>query len=309
MAFPDVPDFPGVPPLPRDPSIAFALPTPLTANTVVSFATTAQRLAGGDLSGVVTGTVDTLLGGGDDFLSESDLQTDRWGLFDADGQVVLRPTSFLGLEYRNSQRVSNYPLEQGAFESYNKVADPFDLVVGLAHGGNLGERADFLATVLELSKTLDTYTLVTPEETFESVNIQRYDYARKLHNGAGLIVVNLYLTEIRINTESEFTNQDENAPTVDEAQDATTAETSDTAADATSLPESEVRNPASASAESQGQTQARPATAQQAAAASGTPATLPTGYTQEEDTGLVIRPDGFVDEEWSIRVGAKSLAK
>src|SRR3546814_4384302 len=51
-------------------------------------------------------------------------------------------------------------------------------------------------------------------------------YARKQLNGAGLIVVNLYLTEIRVNTETEYTNQSEDAPTVEEAQDATTPATS-----------------------------------------------------------------------------------
>lgn len=311
MAYPDVPPYPGVPALPRDPALSFTLPIPITAQTVVSFTSTAQQLAAGNLDGIVTGELDTLMGTGDGVSSESDLQLQRWGLFDENGEPVLRPTSFLGLEYRNSNRVSNYPLEQGAFESYNKVADPFDLVVGFAHGGDLGERADFLARVLELSKTLDLYTLVTPEETFQSVNIQRYDYARKTTNGASLIIVNLFLTEVRINTDSEFTNQDEKAPTVEQAQDATTQATTDTGADAKTLPESEVRNPASASAESQGQTQARPATASEAAPAFKlfNKGELPAGYAQDPENGLIYKPDGSIDEEWSIQVGSKALAR
>lgn len=303
--YPDVPDLPGVPPLPRDPALIAPLPAGVSPS-VVSFQPSFDP---NDLDGSVTGDVDTLLGTSEDTGNAGDVQTQQWGLFNQDGEQVINPTSFLGLEYRNSTRISNYPLEKGAFESYNKVADPFDLVVGMAFGGNLGERADFLATVAALAKTLDLYTLVTPEETFQSVNIQRFDYARKTHNGAGLLTVNLYLVEIRVNTDSEFTNKDENAPTVEEAQDATTAATSDNTPDASELREEDCKNPASVSAQSQGQTQAQPATSQQAAPAAGTPATLPDGYTQEEDTGLVIRPDGFVDEEWSIRVGAKQLAK
>lgn len=310
MPYPDVPDYPGVPPLPRDPSVTLALPVPITGREALSFTSARQQIDSGDLDGIVTGDLDTALTAGDGFGSDAgDTNAgEGWGLYDEDGNLAINPTSFLGLENRNSTWISNYPLEEGAFESFNKVADPFDLVVGMACGGNLGERADFLARVKELAASLTLFRLVTPEETFDSVNIQRYDYARKTHNGASLIIVNLYLVEIRVNTGSEFFSEDDTAPTVEEAADATTASTSATQANA-GLAANDVQNPASASPESQGQVQAQPATSEQAAAAPGTPAKLPAGYTQEEDTGLIIRPDGFVDEEWSIRVGAKELAK
>lgn len=295
MTYPDVPDLPGVPPLLRDPAAA-----------VVSFAgaqITSLAGAARDLAGIVTGDLTSLLGTGDDIGAQAD-SASSWGLFDSDGQAVITPDSFLGVEYRNSSRISNYPLEQGAFESYNKVANPFDLVVGMACGGDIAQRADFLATAKQLAQSMDLYTLVTPEEVFESVNIERYDYARKAHNGAGLIIINFYLTEIRVNTESEFTNQPDDTVTVEEAQAATTAETSDTATPAAVLTEADAQNPASVSPQSQGQTQAQPATAQQAAPALNAPLSLPAGYYQEPDTGLVIRPDGFVDEEMSIQVGS-----
>ena len=299
----DVPDFLGVPPLLRDPK---AVAINFVTGQVTSFVSPVIGAAR-NLVGSVTGQLDTFLGAGNDVSGTADTPT-SWGLFDDQGQQVIFPDSFLGLEYRNSRRISNYPLEQGAFESYNKVNDPFDLVVGMTCGGDVAKRTDFLATCKALSEDLNLYTLVTPDEVFESVNLERYDYSRKQHNGATLVTVNLYLKEIRVNSKSEYTNSPETGATVEVAAAATTAKTSDTGGGAV-LDPADVQNPASASPQAQGQTQAAPATAQQAAPAPNLPPKLPAGYTQETDTGLIIKPDGFVDEEWSIRVGAKALAK
>jgi len=307
MIYYNVPDFPGVPPVLRDPQAAVRQ---AISNQVVSFASPAIGAAR-DLAGSVTGQLTDLLGVGDDLgFNAGDVGTAApvWGLFDADGVQALQPDTFLGIEFRNSSRLSDYPLEQGAFESYNKVANPFDLVVGMAIGGSEAARTDFLARLRAMEDDLNLYTLVTPEEVFESVNLERYDYSRKQHNGATLLTVNLYLKEIRINLKSEYVTSPEDAPTVEEAAAATTAETN-AAAPSQTLQAADVQNPASASPESLGQVQALPASAVQAGAATTAPRVLPPGYTQEEDTGLIIAPSGFVDEELSIAVGAKALAK
>lgn len=300
MIFYNVPDAPGVPAMLRDPLAAVPPVYTPAASLILDFV---SPTAPG-----VSATTDEALG--------------TWGVFYADGQLAVEPDTFLGIEYRNSTRISNYPLEEGAFESYNKVADPFDVVVGLACGGSMERRTEFLAVVRALAGSLDLFTVVTPEEVFESVNIERYDYKRSERNGVGLVTVNLYFKEIRINGETEFTNTPENAPTVAEAQEATTAQTADTARAATPLEASQVQNPASASEVSQGQTQAQPATPDQAAPAPGSnvpntafdaPKTapaltkLPPGYTQSPETGLIRDPSGKVDREMTINQGTSYI--
>lgn len=317
----DVPDFPGVPPLLRDPkaaAIGFA------AGAITSFVSPVIGAAK-SIIGSVTGSLDTMLGGGDDISGTADAPT-SWGLFDDQGQQVIFPDTFLGIEYRNSRRISNYPLEQGAFESYNKVNDPFDVVVGMACGGDVAKRTDFLATCEALANDLNLYTLVTPEAVYESVNLERYDFARKQHNGATLITVNFYFKEIRINTKSEYTNTPEDSTSVEAAQAATTVQTSDTGGGA-QLDPSDVQNPASASPQAQGQTQATPATAQEAApaptkavdpAAAGSTAIdrppsagpltkLPPGYTQSPETGVIRDAGGNVDREMTINQGTSYI--
>jgi hypothetical protein len=123
---------------------------------------------------------------------------ETWGIFDQNGQEVLTPETFLGLDYKNGSRLMDYPLEAGSFETYNKVANPFDASISMAMGGALADREKFLSDVDGLSKTLDLYTIVTPEVSYPSVNLERYDYRRENRNGTHMIIVNLYFREVRV---------------------------------------------------------------------------------------------------------------
>lgn len=125
-----------------------------------------------------------------------------WGVFDEDGNEVLTPETFLGIGYKNGSRLMDYPLEEGAFETYNKVANPFDASISMATGGSLQDREDLLAAVDAMVQSLDFFTIVTPEVTYASVNLERYDYQRMERNGTHVIVVNLYFREIRVTAES-----------------------------------------------------------------------------------------------------------
>lgn len=120
-----------------------------------------------------------------------------WGVFDAQGNQVLTPDTFLALEYTNSRRISNFPVEQGSFASYNKVNDPFSGTVRMAVGGTLSAREQFLQDLQVLSDSLDLYTLVTPEASYPNVNMERFDYRRETTNGAGVIVASCHFVEIR----------------------------------------------------------------------------------------------------------------
>lgn len=121
-----------------------------------------------------------------------------WEVLDQKGNKILDPDSFLGIQYSNSHRISDYPVEQGSFAYYNTVQDPFRCSVKMAKGGTEEDRQVFLNTVDALSKSLDLYMLVTPETTYNQLSIERYDYARNVSNGAGMIVVDIQFVEIRL---------------------------------------------------------------------------------------------------------------
>lgn len=166
--FPNVPNVAGVPALIRKAGpVLNAIGTLSHINNVV------ERLLGGQIQ-------------------------ETWGVFDIKGQEVLKPETFLGIDYKNGSRLMDYPLEQGAFETYNKVANPFDAAISMAMGGTRDEREKFLSAVDVLVKSLDLFTIVTPEVTYQSVNLERYDYKRENRNGNHMIIVNLYFREVRV---------------------------------------------------------------------------------------------------------------
>src|SRR5689334_14305778 len=86
----------------------------------------------------------------------------RWGVF-KNGQPVVSFDSFIGIDYRQGWTIADFPLEQGAFESYDKVALPFDVRVKFAAGGTLQNREQCLQSVQAIAKTLELYDVVTPE--------------------------------------------------------------------------------------------------------------------------------------------------
>lgn len=274
MTYPDVPNLPGVPPLLRDPTGAL-------------------------------GSFSAVLDTPSQDIGTQPTPAPVWGIFDDTGAEIISPDTFVGMQYSNSTRLSNYPLEQGAFESYNKVNNPYDVNVTMAVGGSEANRAAFLAIARDIANSMGLYTVVTPEEVFPSVNIERYDYSRTVHNGVGIVSVTFYLKQIRINATAEFTNQPDKVVTTDTAAGATTTTTADTAASATPLAATNVQNPASASAQNLGQVQARPATLAESAPASNALTTLPPGYTQDPATNVVSDAAGNVDPIMTIVQGTK----
>lgn len=116
----------------------------------------------------------------------------------ADRQAVVKPDSFLEFGYRNEYSVSDYPLQEGGFASYDKVANPYEVVLRMSKGGSKQERKKFLDALDAIVGTLDLYDILTPEKTFIGVNVLRYEIARRGNRAAYFFTeVDLYFREIR----------------------------------------------------------------------------------------------------------------
>lgn len=176
-AFPDVPPLPGVPPMLRDP---LAEIDPLRV---------AGQLATGDLLGIL-----------------NDALRPVYGIFDKSGKRVALADTVTTLEYRGDSRISDYPQEQGAFTSYNKVQVPYDARVQLVCGRLLPIRAKFLAAIEAAKQSTNLYKVVTPERVYTSANIVAYDNRREVRDGVTLLKVNVYLQEVRVTAVAQFAN-------------------------------------------------------------------------------------------------------
>lgn len=163
--YPNVPNVPGVPALPRDPyAAAAALPTLLRADSF-----------GGYGSG----------------LSPS------WGIY-LDGQPVVIADIVPGMEFKREWAIADYPVERGGFESYDKVDIPYQPRVTFAAGRTEAARQSLLTSLDAIAGTLTLYDVVTPEVIYSSVNVQHYDYRRHARNGVNLLVVDVWLLEVRV---------------------------------------------------------------------------------------------------------------
>lgn len=130
----------------------------------------------------------------------------KWLILEADGQTVaLSPDSFLGIEYKNDSSVSTFPIEQGAFNTYNKVKTPFNASIKVSKGSaltsvgtssNLKSRSAFIAALEAMTDDLKTYIIKTPEKTYKDVNLVGHDYRRDADSGSGILIVNLYFMQI-----------------------------------------------------------------------------------------------------------------
>jgi len=122
----------------------------------------------------------------------------KWGIFNAQNQPVVTPDSVLDFSFRNEYRVSDFPVQEGAFASYNKVATPFDIVVRMSKGRDLDARANFLRQCDTVLKSLELYSILTPERTYQNCNVTRIEVTRRGSEGAYFLTdVDVYFREIR----------------------------------------------------------------------------------------------------------------
>jgi len=172
MAFPNVPIAPGVPPLPRDPGAAIAAVELLVADAISVFGLFDQQ---------------------------------RWGLFKNNLPVVVAD-NVVSFDFKQDYTVSNYPLEQGAFESYDKVTVPFDVRLQFSMGGSELDRQEFLQSITAIAGTLDLFDAVTPEQVYPSVNVVHCDYRRTSGSGLGLLVVDVWCLQVRVTAQTSFSS-------------------------------------------------------------------------------------------------------
>lgn len=160
--YPDVPAFRGVPQLRRSP----------TAAQIRALAIATAAIHGR--------------------LWQSVASQPKWGIFTSANQPALVADSVHSFDNRNEFRVSDFPVQRGAFASYNKVATPYEIVLRLIKSSDLEGRAQFLQQLEAVSRTLDLYNVITPERIYEGVNVVRYEVTRRGSQGA------YFLTEVDV---------------------------------------------------------------------------------------------------------------
>lgn len=147
------------------------------------------------------------------------LTAGKWGIYSQGGSLVIEADNIAAFEYAVDYRLADYPLEAGAFETYDKVAMPFDTAIIMTKGGTLAARTTFLKTLESLQGKLDLYNVVTPEKTYLNVNISHVSMQRTSERGTAMITVEVRLREIRQTAKQAFTKSESPVPAPTPAQD------------------------------------------------------------------------------------------
>lgn len=149
------------------------------------------------INGTPTGAIAALAFTGLASLGGAFQQT--WGIFSTGGAPILEADSVFAVEFMQDFRISDYPQEQGAFESYNKVQVPFQAKVTFALNQ---DRESFLQGIFAQLYSLQLVTVVTPEISYPSANLIHCGYRRTARDGVTLILVEVWVEEVRISTTS-----------------------------------------------------------------------------------------------------------
>ena len=120
--------------------------------------------------------------------------------------IVPVMASTIDFEYGQDRPISNYPQEQGAFQSYDKVTLPFDVKVRLACGGSVSNRQAFLTTCMAINASFALFDVVTPEYTYTSVNCHHMDFRRSARAGVTLLAIDLWFENVPVSAAAIFTN-------------------------------------------------------------------------------------------------------
>jgi hypothetical protein len=220
--YPNVPTAPGVPPLLRQAGAV--------QSTVVALAADAVSVAGM-------------------------LQGPQWGLFTAAGApafagatssnilnaaagaIGVTNQSVLDLEFSQDYAIATAPQEQGAFLSYNKVSRPFTARVTYAVSGLASFRTAFLQQVQSLISSLTLLSLVMPDYTYPSCNVTHYDFRRTSRSGVTLLIVDIWVEQVRVTGTAAFSNTNTASPSAaDPVNGGTVQPQPATAAQTSSLP-------------------------------------------------------------------------
>ena len=133
----------------------------------------------------------------------------QWGLFTQDGDLAAPADNVIMVEIGLDARISDYPVENGGFASYNKTLTPFEVRMVMTRGGSVDDRQDFLKAVQDAWQGIDLFNVVTPEGVYLDVNVVAVRQVRAADRGMGLMALELTLRQIRQTATLAFTNTKE----------------------------------------------------------------------------------------------------
>lgn len=130
----------------------------------------------------------------------------EWGIYRRSGELAVVCDNIVSVGYRAEQAVADYPIEQGQFETYDKVARPFSSGVRATCGGSKADRMFFAMALQMMLESRETFNILTPETTYQNATVIGLSIDRSQESGAGMIIADIQLQEVRQTVNVAFSN-------------------------------------------------------------------------------------------------------
>lgn len=157
----------------------------------------------------------------------------HWDIFDADGKRLLEFDTFFSIDAMSDAQVTQAPVENGSFASYNKQIAPIRSTVVLGYTGESTVRSAIIKKCEALISGTDLVSIVTPDRTLMDMSLVAMDYSYRAEHGIDRLVVALTFEEVR-QVSAEYTNTD--ALSKKKAKNSADVSTTDVGKQATQTP-------------------------------------------------------------------------
>lgn len=112
------------------------------------------------------------------------------------GNAAILADSCISVTGTVENKVSDFPVEGGAFATYNKVLRPAKPIVRLAKSGGTSAFNEFLTQIDTLTNNTTLVNVVTDGFTYTNCTIESYRYTRSASQGATLVQVDIHLVAV-----------------------------------------------------------------------------------------------------------------
>lgn len=143
------------------------------------------------------------------------------------GGKPFSPDSFVVVEVGAEASVSTAPVEKGGYTSFNKIQRPPELHVTFTVEGwtafsgdvpnltnfSTTSRSEVLKTLEMMRTTAGLYDIETPDRTWTSCDLVKYDYRIRRNNGPTLLTVNAIFQPVMQTGEVSVGGTDSQSPT------------------------------------------------------------------------------------------------
>lgn len=150
------------------------------------------------LRGAARATVATLLSNTLGKLYDFFVVPPKWGIYlPGTSTKAIEVSSVLAMDIAGAADVSDYPIEQGSFVSYNKVVLPDVFQFRIAQDGLEANRTYLLDWLQRAKDGLDVFDVVCPEFVYPNATLIRYTVRRTAGSGAAMITADCVFQQVR----------------------------------------------------------------------------------------------------------------